>query len=82
MCVHREITPDDLNHALSVVAQFEIQNSQMKPVPATESLDVEKGVRRKGNIIQLGLTAREIREVEKRLQDLLKKVDEGKYTLF
>lgn len=78
----REITPDDLNRALSVVAQFEIQNGQMKSVPATESLDEKKGVRRYGNIIQLGLTAREIHEVEKRLKDLLKKVDEGKYTLF
>ena len=78
----REITPDALNRALSVVAQFEIQKDQMKPVAATESLDVKKGVRRQGNIIQLGLTDREIRDVEKRLKDLLKKVDEGKYTLF
>jgi len=78
----REITPDALNRALSVVAQFEIENGQMKPVPATESLDVKKGVRRRGNTIQLGLTAGEIRDIEGRLKDLLKKVDEGKYTLF
>jgi hypothetical protein len=78
----RQITPDDLNRALSVVAQFEIQTGPMKPIPGTESLDVEKGVRREGNIIQLGLTAKEISRVEKRLKDLLEKVDEGKYTLF
>lgn len=78
----REITPEDLNRALSVVAQYDIQISPKKPLPTSESLDVGKGVRRKGHIIQLGLTAREIRSVEIRLKDLLEKVDKGKYTLF
>ena len=78
----RAITPDDLTRALSVVAQFEMKDGQMKPVPATESLNVDKGVRRIVNKVQLGLTAREIRDVEERLQYLLKKIDEGKYTVF
>jgi len=78
----RAITSDDLIRALSVVAQFEMKDGHMTPVPATESLNVDKGVRRIVNRIQLGLTSKEIRDVEERLQYLLKKIDEGKYTVF
>jgi hypothetical protein len=78
----REITPEALHKALGVVAQLEIKNGMIKPAPPTENINVKKGVRRNGNIIQLGLTAAEINAVDKRLKDLLKNVDKGKYKLF
>jgi hypothetical protein len=40
------------------------------------------GVRRSAGRIQLGLTAREIREVETRLNQLLRQVDRGRIQEF
>ena len=78
----REITSEALHKALGVVAQLEIKNGMINPAPPTENIDVKKGVRRNGNMIQLGLTAAEINAIDKRLRELLKSVDKGKYKLF
>ncbi len=78
----REITPEALHKALGVIAQIEIKNGIITSAPPTENIDVKKGVRRKENIIQLGLTASEINSIDKRLKNLLKNVDKGKYDLF
>jgi hypothetical protein len=39
-------------------------------------------VRRKGNLLQLGLTRREIDAVDSRRRSLLRRVDEGKVEVF
>ena len=78
----RGITPEVLHKALGVVAQIEIKNGIIKSAKPSENIDAKKGVRRKEGIIQLGLTEREINMIEKRLRDLLEKVDKGKYELF
>lgn len=78
----RGIDREDLQRTLGVVAQFEQRGSDMVPVPATENLDPDDGVRRRGNVLQLGLTRREIRNVHRRIRDLLKRVDRGEIETF
>ena len=76
------ITKIDLERALSVVAQFEVQNGQLLSVDFTENLNEKKGIRSSEGIIQFGLTKREIRNVFKRMQKLIKKVESGKIKTF
>jgi len=73
----REIDLQDLRRTLGVVAQFEQRGSDMVPVPHTDNLDPGDGVRLEGGVLQLGLTDREIRDVDRRLRDLLVRVDRG-----
>lgn len=78
----RDIDLEDLRRTLGVVAQFEQRGSDMVPVPHTENLDPGDGVRREGGVLQLGLTDREIRDVHRRLRDLLRRVDRGEIETF
>jgi hypothetical protein len=78
----RALDREDLERALAVVAQFEIRDGQLVPVPPTTNLDPGHGVRRKGNLLQLGLTRREIDAVDSRRRSLLRRVDEGKVEVF
>jgi hypothetical protein len=64
--------------SLAVVAQFEIHDRQLVPVAPTAPIDVNAGVRRRGDVIQLGLTRSEIDGVEKRLRTLIEASDAGK----
>lgn len=78
----RQIRREDLDRALSVVAQFEIRDGEMVAVPPTEPLSRASGVRRRDNVLQLGLTSREISGVETRLRALLKRIDDGNIQTF
>jgi hypothetical protein len=78
----RKITKEELEKALGVVAQFEINGGQLVPVAASDCLDKNKGVRQKENLVQFGLTSYEINGVRDRLQKLLRDVDSGKITTF
>jgi hypothetical protein len=78
----RGISEEDLLQALGVLAQFEVRGDQLVQVEPTENLDPGNGVRRKDDVVQLGLTTREIGRVFGRLQDLLEDIDEGKYEIF
>jgi hypothetical protein len=64
---------------LAVVAQFELDDDRSKfvPLPHGKPFDPNDGVREKGDVMQLGLTAEEITEVNLRLVELLGKVREG-----
>ncbi len=53
------ITKIDLEHTLSVVAQFEVQNRQLVSVDFTENLNEKNGIRRSEGVIQFGITKRE-----------------------
>ncbi len=79
----RAITPERLDQALAVLAQFTI-TAKGELVPATPGpvLSRSEGVRRKDNIVQLGLTQGEIQDVRGRLRDLLTRVDRGTIGLF
>jgi hypothetical protein len=78
----RSITRDDLDRALSVLAEFEISNGHLIAVPAGENIGVGRGVRKSGNRVQFGLTRTEIGSVERRLRNLLDQVDRGRITAF
>jgi hypothetical protein len=78
----RGISEEDLRQALGVLAQFEVRGGQLVQVEPTENLDPGEGVRQVEDVIQLGLTTREIGRVHGRLQDLLEEIDEGKYEIF
>jgi hypothetical protein len=78
----RALRREDLERALAVVAQFEIRDGQLVPVPPPANLDRSDGVRRRGNLLQLGLTRREIDAVDSRRRSLLRQVDAGKVRVF
>lgn len=78
----RKITRQDLDNALGVIAQFEIQGKELIPVPATANINPGRGVRKQDNLVQLGLTNREINELEDRINWVLKKVDDGSFKTF
>jgi hypothetical protein len=78
----RHITADDLHARLGVVAQWRLDGDHFVPVPLTGNLDRERGIRRNGDALQMGLTAAEIDQVWKRLQRLLQLVDAGRLTTY
>lgn len=78
----RSLTAQDIQTTLGVAAQYEIRDGLLYPVEPTENLSKSRGVRRVGNIVQFGLTEREIKGVIKRWQNLLKRVDSGKIQTF
>jgi hypothetical protein len=78
----RQIQREDLHQALGVVSQFEIRDGELVPVPPTANLSAGRGIRRRGDVVQLGLTSREINQVHDRLRQLLRQVDSGRLTTF
>jgi hypothetical protein len=78
----RTVTRADLDAALGVLAEFEIRTGALVEVPPGANLNPGRGVRQSDSRIQLGLTAAEIGDVEKRLRNLLKNVDGGKIAVF
>jgi hypothetical protein len=77
----RKITLGELTERLGVLAQWRLEGRSYVPVTRGPNLSENRGVRREGDQLQMGLTKSEIREVNRRLQDLLERVDEGKITL-
>ncbi len=78
----REITMEDLERALGVVAEFEIVGGNLHPVEPGENLNSGRGLRTTDDRVQFGLTEREIREVHRRIERLLSDVDRGRITTF
>lgn len=79
----RALTPDDLVRQLETIAQFRVlDDGTLEPMDTGASIDTGLGVRRSGDIVQLGLTRQEIGEVWGRVQHLLSEVDEGRIEVF
>jgi len=78
----RTITAEDLQAALGVVAQFDLEGSSFVQTEAGENLDPGRGVRHEGSTIQLGLTESEIRQVYRRLERLINWADGGRFEIF
>jgi hypothetical protein len=74
----RLITPQSLTERLSVLAQWRLEGRSYVPVAMGANLSENRGVRRKGNDLQMGLNKSEIREVHRLLKNLLERVDDGK----
>ncbi len=78
----KNLSSQILNQKMGVIAQFEYKDGKVFSVEPTENLNPKKGVRQSGNVVQFGLTKREIRDVEKKIKNILKQVKKGKYDLF
>lgn len=74
----RKITPQFLAERLGVLAQWKLQGGKFVAVPAGENLAAKKGVRRDGELLQMGLTRFEISALHRKLKKLLDRVDSGK----
>jgi len=77
----RSITPAVLQDRLGVLAQWRLQDGGYVPVTNGANLWETRGVRRKGDDLQLGLTSSEINSIHKRLERLLRRVDAGELQL-
>ena len=64
------------------MAQFERRGDDYVATPPGPNLDADKGVRRKGSTLQLGLTSDEIDAVGDRLKALIKDIDRGRIRTF
>jgi hypothetical protein len=78
----RRIQRADLERALGVVSQFEVRQGELVAVPPSANLARGRGIRRRGEVVQLGLTATEINQIHSRLQRLLQQVDSGRLQTF
>ena len=77
----RKLTRQDLDTLLTV-AQYSVTPEGLVEVPPTAASSDSSGVRRDGDVIQLGLTRKEVDGVAARLKKLLERVDSGKIQVF
>jgi hypothetical protein len=77
----RAITRADLDR-LATVAEYRVQDGLLQEVEPTAPFDPGEGVRRKDDVIQLGLTRQEIDGVEARLKQLLSRIDAAEIEVY
>jgi hypothetical protein len=73
----RRISNTEIESKLGTVAQFEVRGRRLVTAAHTAPLNAKKGTRRRGDVIQIGLTAWEMKGIERRLKRLLERVDKG-----
>jgi hypothetical protein len=79
----RAVTRERLDELLGVIIQLEVgEDGRFHVVEPTQNLAPARPVRRRGDIIQLGLTSSEIRGADRRIQRLLRDVDRGRIGTF
>lgn len=78
----RRLSREDLRRQMAVLAQFEAREGQLAPVEPGANLAPEQGVRRRDDVIQLGLTEQELSGLWGRLVSVLDRVDSGELALF
>jgi hypothetical protein len=77
----RQVTPQLLADRLGVLAQWQLESGRYVPVASGRNLAVNRGVRREGDALQMGLTRSELLAVQRLLTKLLEQVDHGKVIL-
>jgi hypothetical protein len=77
----RAITPAELRQRLGVLAQWRLDGGRWIAVDAGANLDRRNGVRRTGDVVQVGLRDGEIEQVARRLERLLERIDDGEIGL-
>lgn len=73
----RSLTLEALRAHLGVIAQYQLVDSRWQPREPGANFDTRRGVRRRGDQLQLGLTTAEIGSVERRRQRLVSRIDKG-----
>ena len=77
----RQVTPQLLADRLGVLAQWQLEGRIYVPVTSGKNLSENRGVRRAGSELQMGLTKSEILAVHRLLTKLLERVDRGEITM-
>lgn len=77
----RALTLDELRARLAVIAQYELVGETWEPRAPGANFDAMRGVKRRGKLLQLGLTGKEIGEVERRRAKLVRRIDKGDFRL-
>jgi hypothetical protein len=77
----RAVTPAALAQSLGVLAQWRLENGRYVPVAIGGNLGATQGVRRRGDVVQMGLTRSEIASIQRLLERLIQQVDSGRITL-
>lgn len=77
----RKITPELLTERLAVLAQWKLEDGNYVPVAKGPNMSENRGVRRSGHDLQMGLNKSEIRSVNRIRENLLERVDAGEITL-
>ncbi len=79
----RALTEDDLTRQLATLAQFRIQaDGTLVREAAGPPINADRGIRRDDDVVQMGLTRREIRGVWDRIRRLVGEVDDGDIQVF
>jgi hypothetical protein len=76
----RAVSPDVLRSKLAVLGQWQLQDGEWVPAPLGENTAPRRGVRRKGETLQMGMTNVEIQSIQRLLARLLERVDSGEIT--
>jgi hypothetical protein len=74
----RGITKDELDRRLGIVGTWRREKGRWVAAPSSDNFNVTRGVRTKGDLVQMGLTRMEIDDVWRRLQGLVDDVNEGR----
>jgi hypothetical protein len=74
----RALTEAELTARLGVVAQWQVEGEHFVATALTDNLGPNLGVRRKGGVVQMGLTRSEIAGVWSQARRLLAMIDAGK----
>jgi hypothetical protein len=77
----RSLGRDELERNLGALAQWRLEAGHWIAMPPGESLNRKRGVRLADGVVQVGLTLAEIEQVQRRIAQLLKQVDEGRVAL-
>lgn len=78
----QSLTEEDLQRALGVLAEFELQGDELVRVAPTENWQPRRGIREKDSGVQIGLTDGEIEDVWGRVRGFLMGVDRGWIQVF
>lgn len=78
----RDLTEDELHRMLGVIAEYRIEDGQLRAVPPGENINAGRGVRERDGRVQLGLTRVEISQLDRRRRNLLRNVDRGRIEIF
>ena len=78
----RAITAAELHGRLGVLAQWQLRDGRWVAMAPGENLAPARGVRKEGDVVQLGLRKSDIEQVARQLARLLKQVDDGKIATF
>jgi len=78
----RQVDKAALRSRLAVLGQWELRDGHYVRVPSGHNLAPHSGVRIRGRVVQMGLTAHEILSLSYRLEQLLKEVNHGHIRTF